>query len=88
MITKSESTKMVDKMIDNMRVANFIDKAINLPKLPKGWSVAFPCIHFCKVCRKPILSWRALKSPGGKSYYHFTCILRSKLFIKQLAREL
>jgi hypothetical protein len=83
MITKEE----LKRIKNNMRVAEFVDKQINLPTMPKGWNVTYPWIGFCKVCRKSTVSLRAIKSPGCR-YYHFKCIFRSKLFIKHLAREL
>ncbi len=81
MITKEQH----ERMINNVKIAAYIDKCINLPKLPKGWKIVFPHLGFCKIYQKSIVSMRAMKSPGGKSYYHFKCLLKSKLFIKHLA---
>ena len=50
--------------------------------LPEGWSIAFPYIGFCKICHSPIISFYAVRSPGGKSYYHKKCVAKSPLFNK------
>ncbi len=84
MITKEQK----ERALNNMKVARYVDQQINLPQLPKGWSIVYPHMGFCKVCHTSIVSMMAILSPGGRSYYHFKCLLKSKLLIKQLAGKI
>jgi RNase P subunit RPR2 len=75
------------KMSENISRATDEDRKYEL-KLPKGWKEIFPTMAFCKICRKPTISYRAIRSPGGRSYYHKKCVGKSPLFLKMGGMEM
>jgi hypothetical protein len=83
MFTETEKQKITD----SRSRACSEDRKCKL-KLPKGWNESFPTIAFCKICRKPTISYRAIRSPGGRSYYHKKCVGKSPLFLKMGGMEM